>query len=85
MRYVFALILVVSVSLQAEEPVCLTCHESPPVGESHMPVDTTSIETCTLCHSRETSDPFFKAVHDHARFGLSCDTCHEQKGEVQAP
>lgn len=59
---------------------CAGCHDVPPVPDEHIEVDDVSVETCTMCHEPDVTDPFFTTVHEMHGESLGCDTCHEDAG-----
>lgn len=59
---------------------CAGCHDVAPVPDEHMEVDEVSVESCTMCHEADASDPFFTTLHEKHGESLGCDTCHEDAG-----
>ena len=60
---------------------CAGCHDVAPVPDGHMEVDEVSVESCTMCHEADGSDPFFATVHEMHGEALGCDTCHVDADE----
>jgi hypothetical protein len=54
----------------------MMCHDSAPVPDAHPPVETVTVEACTMCHETAGGDPFFRVVHKQHAEALGCDTCH---------